>query len=230
MSVVHGSVHCKVLCDLFFNTAGLTDEAQHLDAEASVLLYEDFFIARHILRSTHPPLPLCTMTTRSVFAATALFAVVFAVHSPLQLIITQAEAASSGASVQAQSSSRSTAASKSSKSSVSKTVPLTCMQKAALKREEAIGASLDSFHADLSRMLDLRQSLIVKYWGEKDEKKRDAGLKTVWRSFGQAWRTSGLYMKAERKKLWMQYRADKILCGMGITDPESGGLSLDSQY
>lgn len=107
---------------------------------------------------------------------------------------------------------------------------MSCIQKAVLRREEAISASLDAFYADLSRMLELRKSLIVKYWGEKDEKKRDTGLSTVWKSFGQAWRTSGLYMKAERKKAWAQYRIDRSDCGFGIDDPEAGGLSIDSQY
>jgi len=170
------------------------------------------------------------MNTRSALVATAVLTVMSAVLFPAQLITVQAKAASSGASAQVQSSSSSRPTSTVTKSSSSKAAVLTCMQKAALKREEAIMASLDSFHADLSRMLELRQSLIVKNWGEKDVKKRDTGLKTVWKSFGQAWRTSGLYMRAERRKAWEQYRTDKTACGMGIEDPESGGLSIDSQY
>lgn len=128
------------------------------------------------------------------------------------------------------SSSSSSASLSSSRSSVSpKTAKVTCIQKAVRMREEAIRTSLREFTENMDGLLVERSGQLEKYWGLSDTKKRDSGLRAVWRSFGSAWRVLGLGMREDRRTAWEEFRKDKSDCGIP-EDPEKGGLGADSQF
>lgn len=83
----------------------------------------------------------------------------------------------------------------------------------------------------MSRMLEIRQGLIVKYWATLDDEKRDSEIRTTWRTFGSAWRTKGQVMRQQRRDAWVTYRKDRSECGIyGQNDPEASGLTIDSQF
>lgn len=136
------------------------------------------------------------------------------------------------------SSSRASAARSPSLSSKTKKTPppltpavveAACMREAARIREEAIKTSLREFSDAMNGLLDERSQQIDKLWSMTDTKKRDNGLKSVWRSFGSAWRMLGIGMREDRRSAWDQYRKDKSDCGVP-EDPEKGGLGADSQF
>lgn len=106
------------------------------------------------------------------------------------------------------------------------------MIKAVRKREKVIADALQNYYAIMSRMLEIREGLIVKYWAALDGRKRDAEIRTTWRTFGSAWRTKGQEMKNIRREAWETFRDERTACGVygGMNDPEAGGLTADSQF
>lgn len=105
-----------------------------------------------------------------------------------------------------------------------------CYLNAVDKRESAIIASFEKYRDFMINVLDLRKKLLLKYWAQTDTKARDASLRTVWRTFGQAWRKQGMIMRDERRDAWKQYRLDIAVCGVYPDyDPDKAGLSADSQ-
>lgn len=105
------------------------------------------------------------------------------------------------------------------------------MLKVVKKREKAIQASLENYYALMSRMLELRSGLIEQGWSQENIRTRDTKLRTIWRTFGSAWRNKGQVMREQRRDAWEAYRSERSACGVyGEDDPEAGGLTADSQY
>jgi hypothetical protein len=176
-----------------------------------------------------------TNNAPAIIASSAVFSVSIILAAQF-LVSETATAATSQVSVLSSiSRSSTTSASRTSKSSSSASSKVlqgraACMVKAAQKREEAIQQSLDTFYNDMSTLLGKRKTQVLKFWALDDAKKRDDGLRSLWRNFGQAWRKSNLYMRDQQRLAWEAYRNAKSDCGLSGNDPEKGGLGADSQF
>jgi hypothetical protein len=153
----------------------------------------------------------------------------FAVNSQSSQVSSTSSSTSSSSSSRSSASSSKTSVSSKSKSSVSAAVQ--CYLDAVDKRETKVIDSFKNYTSFMAKILTMREELLLKYWSNADTKKRDQDIRTVWRTFGQAWRKNGLAVRKERRIAWEIYRADITACGIYPQyDPDASGLSADAQF
>src|SRR3990167_971175 len=67
--------------------------------------------------------------------------------------------------------------------SVKPSIDLVCMQNAVTKRDNAVIAALDKYHASWKKALETRRESLVAAWQMTDRKERWSALRKAWAEF-----------------------------------------------
>lgn len=101
-----------------------------------------------------------------------------------------------------------------------------CMQNALDKRDNAIIAGLDAYHAFVKSGLENRRNELKTAWNITDVKQRREAIKTAWSAFQGAWRNAAKELKNVKKSAWQQFYKERKACG-GVSDDKTS-MSADA--
>ena len=108
-------------------------------------------------------------------------------------------------------------------------VDLACMQTAVEKRDNAMIAALDAYHASWKAALQTRRDELKAAWGIQDKNQREDAIRAAWRKFRESKKSARDTFRTARKNAWKTFKTDARACrGQGSIDA-SLGASIDAQ-
>lgn len=93
-----------------------------------------------------------------------------------------------------------------------KTVDLACMKTAVEKRDNAVIAALDIFHAGVKQSLTTRRDALKAAWDKSGKNERKAAIRAAWAAFDGTWKKARSGMEAAKKSAWNAYRTEANAC------------------
>ena len=108
-------------------------------------------------------------------------------------------------------------------------VDLACMQTAVEKRDNAMIAALDAYHASWKAALQTRRDELKTAWGTQDKNQREDAIRAAWKKFRESKKSARDTFRTARKNAWKTFKTDARACrGQGSIDA-SLGASIDAQ-
>ena len=99
-------------------------------------------------------------------------------------------------------------------SSTKSVVDLVCMQTAVAKRDNAVIAALDKYHASWKLALETRRDALVAAWKLTDRTERWKALRKAWSEFYKQRLEARRVFRQERETAWKTFREErKNNCG-----------------
>lgn len=92
-------------------------------------------------------------------------------------------------------------------------VDLVCMQTAITKRDDAVIAALDKYHASWRNVLEIRRDSLVAAWQLTDRTERWNALRKAWTEFYKQRLAARRIFRQERDTVWKTFRAERNNCG-----------------
>lgn len=97
-------------------------------------------------------------------------------------------------------------------------VDVTCIQNAIDKRDNAIIAAFDTYHAAVKSALEKRRDALKAAWAKTERAERRDAIKAAWQEYRKALRAAKKALKEARQAAWRQYAVDRKACKGGALD------------
>lgn len=102
-----------------------------------------------------------------------------------------------------------------------------CMQAALEKRDNAIIASLDSFHTLGTNALKNRLAALKAAWALTERKPRRDAINKAWKDFRLSSRDARAQVRIGKREAWKKFRADQKACGSGAFVEDGTNEAVD---